>query len=178
MPGQCPVPVLGVSGHQQRVQPVHHLGAAASQCWPPGTHCSHSFCCSALGFGPSGLWGRAFRSSAASRLSSFLGGSALVPLLAFHLMVKVMCPPAGVSGCLCSGQDRRGLVFCLCSSQTWAALKSPSVRAWPQAWLHSHSAQGALLSPGPWSGSWAEMGQIHPCIPALSFLQISPCNVV
>lgn len=164
MPGQCPVPVLGVSGHQQRVQPVHHLGAAASQCWPPGTHCSHSFCCSALGFGPSGLWGRAFRSSAASRLSSFLGGSALVPLLAFHLMVKVMCPPAGVSGCLCSGQKGFGVLSV--QQPDLGCTEEPQCQSLATSLAALSQCSGGLAV--PWAMVWllgrnGADSSLHPC---------------
>lgn len=43
---------------------------------------------------------------------------------------------------------------------------------------HKAGCTLTVLRSQPWSGSWAEEEQLHPCIPSLSFLPISPRNVV
>ena len=89
MPGKCPVPLHGLTGHQQRVHPVHHIGAAGSERQPAGTVLwveALLLCCHGLGR-LGGPLGDAFRSPDASRLTSLLGGSVVV-LLAFDLVVK------------------------------------------------------------------------------------------
>jgi len=77
--------------------------------------------------------------------------------------------------------------LCLCYSQTLVLLESPSVTAWqaghvPGARCAVLGVQWLSLSPGPWSGSWAEeqgtVWQPHCCTPLFSLLQISPHNVV
>lgn len=45
-------------------------------------------------------------------------------------------------------------MLCLCCSRTLAPLKSPSVTAWPQAWVHFHSAQGSMALAVPWAVVW------------------------